>query len=112
MIAVAVVGVVVVVAGVAYAIAASDERFSTSGAGDRRDHRRADRATDGVDELDDLGQSCFDGDMPGCDDLFNRTLAMDFDTPGVTRYWKYAMSCGGQLADDMAHSCAIEVPDA
>ena len=112
MIAVAVLGVVVVVAGVAYAVTASDSdsppRAPVTGAiiGEPTE------PPTGVDELDDLGQSCFDGDMAGCDDLFNRTLAMDFDTPGVTRYWKYTMSCGGRFADDIAHSCAIEVPDA
>ena len=112
LIAVAVLGVVVVVAGVAYAVTASDSdsppRAPVTGAiiGEPTE------PPTGVDELDDLGQSCFDGDMAGCDDLFNTTLAMDFDTPGVTRYWKYAMSCGGRFADDIAHSCAIEVPDA
>jgi hypothetical protein len=58
----------------------------------------------GEPEFDPNAQSCFEGDMQACDDLF-------IETPAGSDYEAYGNTCGGRLPDPRGRFCVDAVPD-
>jgi hypothetical protein len=58
----------------------------------------------GSPEFDDLAQSCYEGDMRSCDELFN-------ETPVGSDYEAYGDTCGGRWPISARPSCTQVIPD-
>jgi hypothetical protein len=58
----------------------------------------------GSPEFDDLAQSCYEGDMRSCDQLFN-------ETPVGSDYEAYGDTCGGRWPISARPSCTQVITD-
>jgi len=58
----------------------------------------------GSPEFDDLAQSCYEGDMRSCDQLFN-------ETPVGSDYEAYGDTCGGRWPISARPNCTQVIPD-
>lgn len=68
--------------------------------------------TGAEESMDDLAQSCFEGDMVGCDQLFDVTF--DPDLPDQSEYpehAEYGYSCGGRFEGEIEEACQDLIPE-
>jgi hypothetical protein len=121
---------VIVLAGGAYALTSGDDD-GNSGGGDPtgqlpggqlpgddggstplEDAGPATPPPTGVPELDELAQSCHDGNMSDCDWLYAEALNIQFENEAAIDYTIYSQSCGGRLQNTASTElCVDRVPD-
>jgi len=110
---IAIVAVIAVVVGGIFFLVSGDDDDSTAtdntneqsdDNGGGSEQSRPTSPPTGDTQFDGLAQSCFEGSMPSCDELYN-------ETPAGSDYEEYGDTCGGRWPTSARPSCTEVISD-